>query len=152
MYTIDEAEVSEARWFALSDLEALCAAHDRPSPAAVRFIEQPELPEGRRGARVPLLGCTRMHRAEASQSAPFSAQARMRSGLSLGLAWELLVVTVSEAQHEQQQQKWERWWWRRRKTSSAVEAVKLVRTAVWPCAPYDMYEWSPRWVLSQLSR
>lgn len=47
-YTLDEAEVSEARWFALSDLEALYAAHDRPSPAAVRFIEQPELPEGRR--------------------------------------------------------------------------------------------------------
>ena len=109
----------EARWFALSDLEALYAAHDRPSPAAVRFIEQPELPEGRRKVSTDALAW--LHTYAQGRGLPVSTIQRPGTnagGLSLGLAWELLVVTrVRRSTARAAAAKWERWWWRRRKTA-----------------------------------
>ena len=69
-------------WFALSDLEGLYAAHDSPSPAA-------SISSSNLSARSPTEGhdaLAWLHtyaQGRGSQSAPFNAQARMRSGLSL---------------------------------------------------------------------
>ena len=51
-FTVDQNEVSEARWFGVDQLRALYAANGRPPPSGARVVEDPTLPEGRRKVSV----------------------------------------------------------------------------------------------------